>query len=154
MARKIQPAKKRTEIEVRRKNAVKLRVAGATDAEIAERLGYPSTKAVRTDISRALKKYAREDTRELLELELMRLDHLTKGLMHEFDQGDPKMADQILRVMTRRSAYLGLDIDHRKDTGNSDVDQWLAGIVGDKPDLELDPDDVLGEEIEEVDDLE
>lgn len=152
MAKKTSP--KKIDYALRRGAALKLRVAGIPYPVIADRLKYSSVETCRKDIQKGIKSVVREPAEELVDIELMRLDHLTVGLMQEFDQGDRKMVDQILRVMVRRSAYLGLDHEKRKDVGNSDIDQWLAGMVGDKPDLELDPDDVLGEEVEEVDDLE
>lgn len=150
MTRGVSPAKK-VSVALRRKNAVKLRAAGLSIPEIAKKLKYTNDKAVRQDITRALKEHGREETGELLELEMMRLDHLQAGLTQAFDGGDRKLADQILRVMTRRAAYVGLDASSREDD-YSDVDRWLAGVVdGDEP--EIDPEDLLGDELD-VEDLE
>lgn len=150
MSRK--PSAIATKAALRRAEATKLRAEGYSNEEIKDDLGYASVAGVRADIRRHLRENGREEAKELLDLEMMRLDHLQKGLTEGFDNGDLALADPILRVMTRRANYIGLDAGNREDD-YSDVDRWLAGVVdGDEPNL--DPDDILGEEleVEELDD--
>lgn len=99
----------RTRIESaeRRGLALELRKSGATFQEIADKIGYADRHTARDAVMRGLQDITRDNAEEVLELELARLDALMAGLWGQ--RGDPVAVQTILKIMERRSKYLGLD---------------------------------------------
>lgn len=118
-------ASRRAAAAERRKQAVALRIAGATFEQIGERLGITKQAAFDT-VSKAL-----EDTRAttaesaetLRQMELQRLDALQTALWSDAVKGDVQAVDRVLKVMLRRSQLIGLDAP----TVNAVID-WRAEI--------------------------
>lgn len=74
----------------------------------------------------------REKANELIELELMRLDNLEMVMMNKAMGGDVKAANMVLRIMERRSRYLGLDKPSQvqvRDWRSEIIDLLKAGKV-------------------------
>ena len=155
-----------TAAKMRRIEAVKLKVAGLSNEQIRQELGYRTCAAVRADIRKEMRDYARENVGEAVEIELARLDKATElvmsiinGALHISDDDEENKSaskalfavDRLVSLNRARAALVGLDASQRGNDSSSDIDQWLAGLVGAEPNL--DPDDILGEEIEEVEDL-
>ncbi len=118
----------------RRRQALDLRLAGATYESIGGALGV-SAQAAHKLITRALaKKRAQtdEDLTKLREIELMRLDAQLVALWPK--RSDPRVSDTILRIGDRRAKLLGLD----ETTGPSVVVQNVVPLA----DI---PDEVLEE---------
>ena len=91
--------------------AFELRKAGLSYRRIADQLGY-SHEAVRQDINGMLNTITTEtadNARELVALELARLDDMTVALWPEARHGDRKAIDSVLRIMERRAKLLGFD---------------------------------------------
>lgn len=101
----------RTRIESaeRRGRALELRKAGATFEQIAQQIGYADRHTARDAVMRGLQDLTRDNAEEVLELELSRLDALLVGLWGPARRGDTQAVQTILKVMERRSKYLGLD---------------------------------------------
>lgn len=101
----------RTRIESaeRRGRALELRKAGATFEQIANQLGYADRHSAREAVVRALKDITRDGAEEVLDLELQRLDAMLVGLWAAARRGEPRSVETVLKVMERRSKYLGLD---------------------------------------------
>lgn len=74
MTREPKTSPRRIAINIRRIEAVKMRLDGATHDEIAAALGYRSKGAVSQDISRHMAALAAEPTAELRALEVARMD--------------------------------------------------------------------------------
>ena len=77
----------------KRKHVVELRRSGLGWDEIAKQAGYASRGAAYTAFTLALKEVVREPTRELVELELQRLDTLFLAMWELAKQGDFQATD-------------------------------------------------------------
>lgn len=88
--------------------AVRLRSAGLTYRQIAERMGCDPSTAHRR-CNRALAAQPAEAVSEYRALELERLDALQAALWPAAIGGDVRAVRGVLEVMTRRSKLLGLD---------------------------------------------
>lgn len=98
----------------RANEALKLRIAGYREREIAERLGV-TVSAVSKMLTRALDKTResiRERTEELRAIEVERLDELIISLWPRAVgiDADLLVVDRILKIAKRRAELLGLDI--------------------------------------------
>jgi hypothetical protein len=90
--------------------AFDLRRAGASYELIAEKLGYASPKSAEGAIRNRLKSlYKPDDVEEVVMMELARLDALQLVAWRRAREGDLSAIDRILKIMERRSQYLGLD---------------------------------------------
>lgn len=106
----------------RRKRVLGLRKEGHDLRTIADRLkdefgavalpnGWDS-RYVAKDLKRALQKVRSDvdaDARDVLRLELRRLDALQSAVFSDALNGDLKAFDRVLKAMKRRAKYLGLD---------------------------------------------
>ena len=108
---------RRTETAERKRQAVALRIAGATFEQIGERLGI-SKQAAHGLVVKALEatnKQTAETAEQLRAIELQRLDALQAALWADAMRGDEQKVDRVLRVMQRRAALLGLDAPARQE---------------------------------------
>lgn len=122
----------RIDVAKRRARLLELRRAGLTYAEIVEQhpdLGYKTTAAAAQDATRALRVVLEEPARDLLALELSRLDALTQALWAKARRGGVGEVDRLLRIMERRAKLTGLDFADR-NAETSDRDD-VAGMLGD-----------------------
>ncbi|MBV6697450.1 hypothetical protein KV557_09970 [Kitasatospora aureofaciens] len=102
----------------RRRDAVRLRIAGKTWQEIADLLGYDSKGGACKDVSRALQKAVTDlalPLEEYRQLELDRLDAMQDALWPKVLDGDTRAIDTALRLMDRRAKLLGLDAPTRTE---------------------------------------
>lgn len=112
----------------RRARALNLRKAGASYELIATQLGYSSKSLAYRDIKTAIAAITAEPAKDVLALELERLDALLLGQWSAATQrggGDPRAVDRVLKIMARRSAYLGLDAQ----AGPGDVSEVAAWLL-------------------------
>lgn len=106
----------------RKKKAFALRKGGASYPEIAEALGVSVSTAhgyVASTLE-ALQKEAREDADVIREMELMRLDSMWMALMPQMQKGHLQAIDKGLKIMERRSKFLGLDMPVKTALTNPD----------------------------------
>jgi hypothetical protein len=149
----------------RRTQAVQMRLEGATYEAIAEALGYSGRNAAYADINRALEASVTEQRRAaevLRQEELLRLDllwskvwevlareHVTvsNGRLVRGDNGQPlrddgpvlQAVDRLLRIMERRTKYLGLDAPTKHEVLTLDaidraIQELNAELGGDEAD--------------------
>lgn len=126
--------KEKANIEERRQQALDYRKAGYSYRDIGARLEVSHEQA-RRDVEAALAALV-EDTKDsaeqLRQLELERLDMLTKALEPMAAVGNPGAVNSFLRVMERRAKLLGLDAPVKQDI-NLDVskltDDELRAII-------------------------
>lgn len=120
----------------RQRQAVELRKAGMGYQEISDQLGYKDASGSYRAVRAALKAAVREPARELIALEVARLDDMLKGIWVEARKGNVSKLDRVLKIMERRATLLGLDApktwkdltDPRKDA------EAIAAEIG-KPEL-------------------
>lgn len=98
-------------IEAVEKQALSLRFrkAGYTYDEIAKRVGYASADGAAKAVKAALHKMIKDDAKDVLAMELARLDDLLKGVYTLAEVGNQGAVDRVLRIMERRASYLGID---------------------------------------------
>ena len=100
---------KRIAAAERKAEALKLRKSGATYEEIAKKLGLSGRTSAFECVQRAIRDITKEPAKDVLELEVARLDAMLAGLWEKATDGDDKAVTSALRIMDRRAKYLGLD---------------------------------------------
>jgi len=91
--------------------AFELRKAGMAYADIGQQIGLTKQRAhqiVTKHIADLLKRTG-EDVEAVMRLELDRLDRMALGVWRKASAGDEKAIGAMVRIMDRRSKYLGLD---------------------------------------------
>lgn len=113
---------------VREREALRLRLAGLTYAEIAERLGYSRPASAYVAVQRALAKICPpEDVAALRQLEIQRLDQLLQSRWEKALAGDDAALDRVLRILERKARLLGLDAPEKRQVEASlDRATWEA----------------------------
>jgi len=142
-------SEKRIAAAERAASALELRKGGLGFAAIARQLGYAGPSGAYQAIMAALHAVTREPARELVDLELARLDDLLLGLWPDARRGNVLKIDRVLKIMARRAALLGLDApqrvavtDHRQEA------EAIAAEIG-KPELvgKIERDLLLSQEV-------
>lgn len=113
----------------RRKNALDLRKAGASLQQIAES-NRCSIATAKRDIDAALKLITQEPAKQLLELELARLDSLYLTAYGQAKKGNLGAIDRCVKIMERRAKYLGLDERSGDDGAVDAIKDALASFQG------------------------
>lgn len=98
----------------RQRQALELRKAGNSYAEIATALGYGSKSAAYGAVTSLLKRLDREVGEEVLTLELARLDTMQRTLAPKVLAGSEMAIVTTLRIMERRAKLLGLDYNEAR----------------------------------------
>ncbi len=107
--------KKVARAELARK-VLELRKAGASHDQIADQLGLANRSVSWKLFSAALHEIIREPAQDVLALELDRLDAMLLGCWTKAKSGDTQAIDRVIRIMDRRTAYLGLDAPKSNST--------------------------------------
>lgn len=123
---------KKADTAERRRKALELRKAGATYEQIAEQLDYDNRGSAWKAVDAALKEITAEPAAEVRQLELERLDALLLSLWKQARGGNLGAVDRVLRLMERRSKYLGLDSPARME-----VDQQVRYVLENVDDADL-----------------
>jgi len=106
-------SEKRIAAAARRAQAINLRKAGLGYAAIAQQCGYAGPSGAYAAVMTALHAVTREPARELMDLEVARLDDLLLGLWADARKGNVAKIDRVLKIMQRRADLLGLDAPRR-----------------------------------------
>jgi hypothetical protein len=109
---------------LRQTDALSLRLAGKTFAEIAAELGYSDKSGARNAVMAALRENVAEPNAEMRALELSRLDALQAALWTKATNGDLGSVDRVLKLMERRAKILGLDAPPQKPA-EGDIDDLI-----------------------------
>lgn len=89
--------------------ALKLRIAGATFQQIADRLQYASPSGAYRAVELGLQRTLQEPSDMLRQLERERLDQMLLGIWKEATNGNLGAIDRAIKIMQRRAALIGLD---------------------------------------------
>ncbi len=135
------PGKSKTSAESieRRKRmaqALQLRETGANYRQIAQSLDI-SISTAHEYVTEAMKELTKEPAESVLQLELSRLDAMFLGVWKKASRGDLQSVDRALKIMERRSKFVGLDhlaaLRIRGESRElSAVDAFHASLLGDK----------------------
>jgi hypothetical protein len=120
MSRKKTNAKEFERAE-RKKNAVELRLAGASYREIGDALGC-STVTAMNDCKEALAEIPMQQADEMRTVELSRLDRLQRAVWGKAVKGDLQAVDRAIKIIDRRAKLLGLDAPQQVQITANDVD--------------------------------
>lgn len=120
----------------RDRQALELRKAGATYDQIALQLGYSQRSGAHHAVQRGLSDFMQPVADDVRALELARLDTLLMGLWNAARNGNIGAVDRAIKIMERRSAYLGLDAPKRSEISGPDgepiqVDQVNTIVLSD-----------------------
>ena len=120
----------RIEAAERRTQALTLRKAGATYKQIGQVLGVSEQRAHRivTIELRRLNRYRDESAAEVLRLELERLDQMFQAIWPAATAGDKDAINQVLTIMRRRAALMGLEAP-RKIAPTTPDGEALPGVT-------------------------
>lgn len=125
----------------KQRQVLELRKAGADYETIAKKVGYANRSAAYKACQSALERVTKEPAEEVLALELGRLDGMLLGLWPNARIGHLGAIDRVLRIMERRSKYLGLDQTDTLDTAQASnmLADFMASLHQEFPDDELAP---------------
>jgi transcriptional regulator len=116
MPGKSKTSKDRINARERQGKALEMRKAGYTYQVIADNLGYYDRAAAEKAVRRALERITEEPAKEVLKLELERLDAMLTQLWNKVGSGKIEAFDRVLKIMDRRARYLGLDKGEKFDS--------------------------------------
>ena len=105
-------SRRRIKSRAKSQQAVRLREAGATHAQIAEQLGYANESGAYKAVTRYLAETAQdmsETTESVRQLEVQRLDRMLFTIYPQVLGGDLSAIQTAMRIGERRSSLLGLD---------------------------------------------
>ena len=89
---------------------------------IGNKLGCSDVEALRM-VKGALARaetLVKEEAQEVIALELIRLDEMSKGISTSAEKGDPRLIETMLKIMDRRAHYLGPDAPTKQEVGGKD----------------------------------
>jgi hypothetical protein len=146
------------DVLLRRAKALELRRAGFTWQEIANRksLGYSSARNAERDVHRLLQQMIDTPAKEVLALELSRLDAVTQVLWQQVRGGDLGAINALFQSMKMRADLLGLNqinIRHEHVTVN-DLDQEIERLTKELEQFDKDERDSEGTSISDKEELE
>jgi transcriptional regulator len=113
---------------------LQLRKQGLAYSEIAEKLSMTPmgvSHALKRGLDRMMKAYC-EDAEVIRNVELERLDEMLVKHFEFAKKGDPKSAEIVLKIMERRSKYLGLDAAQKMQVDHGGVVRIYKGVDTDK----------------------
>lgn len=114
--------------------ALTMRKLGYTYDRIADQCGYRERGAAFHAVQRELKRTITPVAEDVRQLELARLDDLMTVYYAKAMKGDGWSADRVLRIMERRSAFLGLDATKDGEPQSAQVvvraypPEWVAAL--------------------------
>jgi DNA-binding CsgD family transcriptional regulator len=106
---------------------LRMRLAGATSAQIGERL-HISDSNVRHIWARAAQRATAEPAQELIDLECARLDAIWHTLWERAMEGELPVIATLLRVSEQRRSLLGLDRPARQEVRLEHADALTAEL--------------------------
>ncbi|MFJ2665633.1 hypothetical protein ACIO14_14890 [Nocardia fluminea] len=128
-----------TGAKARRAKAVRMKIEGASYAEIKVACGYNSLKYCREEVRDGLKAYWAQDFEEkqqLLALAMGRLDRAQRVAMKlirdpDVDARDrTKAMDSLTALLNRQARFQALDAKPTADDDGNAVDLWLIEVGG------------------------
>ncbi|SRR5258708_5795077 len=122
---------KRVSAAAKQIQAMQLREAHVSYEMIAERLGYANRSGAYKAVMAGLKAARNEPAKALRRMEVRRLDRLSLQLWAQATGKVPDYAaiDRLLKIMQRRAALLGLDINKLALTNPTGEKEFSGGLT-------------------------
>lgn len=105
----------------RKRNALELRLAGASYRDIAQALGISPATAMQ-DCKEALADIPMQQADEMRTVELSRLDRLQRAVWPKAVKGDLQAVDRAIKIIDRRAKLFGLDAPQQVQITANDID--------------------------------
>ena len=105
----------------RKKNALELRLAGASYRDIAQALEVSPATALQ-DCKEALADIPAQQADEMRTVELSRLDRLQRAVWPRAIKGDLQAVDRAIKIIDRRAKLFGLDAPQQVQITANDID--------------------------------
>ena len=105
----------------RKKNALELRLAGASYRDIAQALEVSPATALQ-DCKEALADIPAQQADEMRTVELSRLDRLQRAVWPRAVKGDLQAVDRAIKIIDRRAKLFGLDAPQQVQITANDID--------------------------------
>lgn len=115
----------------KRRQALELRKAGATYAQIAQSVGYNDASAAHKAVMKAFGEVIQEPVNELKTIQVERLNHMLVVLWPKVQQGDERAIGTALMVMNKIDALMGTEAAQRVTVKNENN---ILVVDGDKDD--------------------
>lgn len=113
----------------KQRQALELRKAGVSYADIAEIVGYKGQSGAHAAVKAALFKTIKEPADELRQLECERLDVMLKSIWPSVLEGSNEAVDRAIKIIARRAALLGLDAPTKVAPTTPDGTEQYDGIT-------------------------
>lgn len=122
----------------RQRQAVELRLAGASFDAIATRLEYADRSGAYRSVMAALKRTQQEPTDELRRLNTERLNRMLLAIWSDVQKGNFGAIDRAVRILESEAKLLGLDAPAKQETTmilkpaeemNSDEIRTALGLI-------------------------
>jgi len=111
----------------KQKQALALRLSGASYEQIAQALGFKNRSTAWHAVEDALTRAIQEPADEVRALEVQRLDRWLFNIDAQIRSGSLEALDRGLKIMTRRATLLGLDAPTKMAPTTPDGAQPYAG---------------------------
>lgn len=105
----------------RKRNALELRLAGASYRDIAQALDISPATAMQ-DCKEALADIPMQQADEMRTVELSRLDRLQRAVWPKAIKGDLQAVDRAIKIIDRRAKLFGLDAPQQVQITANDID--------------------------------
>jgi len=105
----------------RKRNALELRLAGASYRDIAQALNC-SVGTATNDCKEALAEIPMQQADEMRTVELSRLDRLQRAVWPKAVKGDLQAVDRAIKIIDRRAKLFGLDAPQQVQITANDID--------------------------------
>ena len=117
----------------RQRQAIELRIAGASFAVIATQLGYATAYGAYMAIDAGLKHSIQPPADALRELDTQRLERLLLSVWPQALKGDLGAIDRALKILAQRARLLGLELAPTTSVDFQGVVEHVFRIVTDAP---------------------
>jgi len=115
----------------RQRQAIALKLAGASYVQIAAKLGYASTETARSIITKGLDASLQENAKELRKIHYGRLEHMLMLVWPRVNTGDQSSIQTALTIMDRMERLYGLAAPQKIDV-NHGVRETIIVADGDR----------------------
>ena len=113
----------------RQKQALTLRLSGASFEQIAVALGYASKAGAYMSVMAGLAKVPEPEAKAYRKLNLERLNRGRLGYWRNLEKGDPRSVELEIKTQERETRYLGLDAPIRAEITGKDGGPVLISLA-------------------------